>query len=241
MRMTLLSLGLMVFLVACGGTAPSTPQSGELPERGGRATEVSFAVSGGAPDRTEPPAEQKIIRTAALSVEVEDLDAAERETRSAVEELGGRIESASRTGEESMRFRIRVPAGGLDRMLGATAALGRVLSRQIGESDVTTRYIDVEARLKTRLALRDRLQALLAEAKSVEDVLNIERELARVQGEIDAMQGQLDYLDRQVAESTIDLTLQVPEVTPPEQKPGPLGYVFVGLWKAVKWLFVWEQ
>jgi hypothetical protein len=55
------------------------------------------------------------------------------------------------------------------------------------------------------------------------------------------MQGQLDYMDRQVAESTLDLTLQIPEVTPPETKPGPLGYVFVGIWKAVKWLFVWEK
>jgi hypothetical protein len=82
---------------------------------------------------------------------------------------------------------------------------------------------------------------LLETAKSVEDILNIERELARVQGEIDSMQGQLDYMDRQVAESTLDLTLQTPEVTPPETKPGPLGYVFVGIWKAVKWLFVWEK
>mgnify|MGYP000446989817 CR=1 FL=1 len=64
---------------------------------------------------------------------------------------------------------------------------------------------------------------------------------ARVQGEIDAMQGQLDYLDRQVAESTLDLTLQIPAVTPPETRPGPLGYVALGLWKAVKWLFVWED
>ena len=143
--------------------------------------------------------------------------------------------------DERVYMRIRVPATGLDHTIPDAAALGRVLNRAISESDVTTRYIDTEARLKTRLALRDRLQKLLETATTVEDVLNIERELARVQGEIDAMQGQLDYLDRQVAESTLDLTLQIPAVTPPETRPGPLGYVALGLWKAVKWLFVWED
>jgi hypothetical protein len=234
------ALGLVGLLAACGAEKAPEPQSDPFP-RGGRNAEVSLAVSDAAvPPRSADP-QQKIIRSASLSVEVEDLDAATDSARSAAARLGGRIESATRTKDERVHMRIRVPSHALDSALADAANLGRVLNRSISESDVTTRYIDTAARLKTRLALRDRLQKLLETAKSVEDILNIERELARVQGEIDSMQGQLDYMDRQVAESTLDLTLQIPEVTPPETKPGPLGYVFVGIWKAVKWLFVWEK
>lgn len=229
-------------LVLCGcGRAAKVPQS-EFPEEAGRGVAASMMVAdesvvrGGAQETG-----QKIIRNAQLSVEVEDLDRADRAVRDAVQEMGGRVESATRFKDERIHLRVRIRAAGLDTALERAAGLGRVISRTVSENDVTTRYIDTEARLNTRLALRTRLQKLLESAESVEDLLNIERELARVQGEIDSMQGQLDYLDRQVDESTLDLTLQTPEVTPPEQKPGPLGYVFVGIWKAVKWLFVWEK
>ena len=226
-------------IVGCGDK-PGEPQS-DYSMRAGD-PEVALVAADGAGTRSAPAdPQQKIIRNAQLSVEVEDLDAAVGSVRRAVEERSGRIESSSRFEDERVHMRIRVPAIGLDPTIADASALGRVLNRTVSENDVTTRYIDTEARLKTRLALRDRLRTLLDTAESVEDVLNIERELARVQGEIDAMQGQLDYLDRQVAESTLDLTLQIPAVTPPETRPGPLGYVALGIWKAVKWLFVWED
>jgi hypothetical protein len=232
-------LFLLVFVAACA-EKPAEP----VTDYGARpgSSEVALMAADEAPARSAPAdPQQKIIRNGQLSVEVEDLDGAASIVRESVKSRGGRIESAARFSDERVHMRIRVPAEGLDSTIADASALGRVLSRMISENDVTTRYIDTEARLKTRLALRDRLNTLLETATTVEDVLNIERELARVQGEIDAMQGQLDYLDRQVSESTLDLTLQIPAVTPPETKPGPLGYVALGIWKAVKWLFVWEN
>jgi len=235
----LIAISLVLFVTSCG-EKPAEPESDYVAMAGG--PEVSLMAADEAPKRGAPAdPQQKIIRNGQLSVEVEDLDGAAATVRESVKSHRGRIESASRFSDERIHMRIRVPAEGLDPTIADASALGRVLTRMISESDVTTRYIDTEARLKTRLALRDRLKVLLESATTVEDILNIERELARVQGEIDAMQGQLDYLDRQVAESTLDLTLQIPEVTPPETKPGPLGYVALGIWKAVKWLFVWEE
>lgn len=225
-------------IVGCSENAPE-PQS-DVYVRGGRSGEVSFAVAEQAPAKAPDASQQKIIRNGQLGIEVEDLDAAATTVRESVRNRGGRIESATRIKDERVHMRIRIPAVELDPMISDASALGRVLNRTVSENDVTTRYIDTEARLKTRLTLRDRLQALLETATSVEDILNIERELARVQGEIDSMQGQLNYMDRQVAESTLDLTLQISEVTPPEKKPGPLGYVFVGIWNGIKWLFVRE-
>ena len=231
----------VVVLAGCGSNQPPEPAA-DFKSRPA-SPEVGLMVADEAPARGGAPADpqQKIIRNGQLALEVEDLDGAATRVRESVAARGGRIESASRFSDERIHMRIRVPAEALDPTISDASALGRVLSRTISESDVTTRYIDTEARLKTRLALRDRLKSLLETATTVEDVPNIERELARVQGEIDAMQGQLDYLDRQVAESALDLTLQIPAVTPPETKPGPLGYVALGIWKAVKWLFVWEK
>ena len=238
--MRFLFVVLSLILVASCSDKPVEPES-DYPVRAG-GPEVSLMAADEAPRKSSPAdPQQKIIRNGQLSVEVEDLEGAAAAVREAVKTRGGRIESASHFSDERIHMRIRVPAEALDPTIADASGLGRVLTRMISESDVTTRYIDTEARLKTRLALRDRLKALLETATTVEDVLNIERELARVQGDIDAMQGQLDYLDRQVAESTLDLTLQIPEVTPPETTPGPLGYVALGIWKAVKWLFVWEK
>lgn len=229
---------LALLLAACGPDAPA-PESeyGTMSKRGAAGGQMSLAM---ADQASAPQVDQKLIRNGQLTVEVADLDSAEAAVRSALLRQGGRIEAATRFKDEQIHLRIRVPASALDPTIALSAALGRVISRTVSESDVTTSYIDTQARLKTRLALRDRLAKLLETAESVEDILNIERELARVQGEIDGMQGQLDYLDRQVDESTLDLTLQTPGITPPEPRPGPLGYVFVGLWKAVKWLFIWD-
>lgn len=237
----ILVVSVLLVVSGCGGSAAPELKS-DAAMRSPMPGQVSLMAEGrGAERGGEASPQAKIIRNGQLGVEVEDLDAAAAVVRSSVQARAGRIESATRIGDDSVHMRIRIPSEGLDPIMADVSALGRVLNRTVSESDVSMQYIDTEARLKTRLALRDRLQSLLETAESVEDILNIERELARVQGEIDAMQGQLNYLDRQVDESTLDVTLQTPAVTPPETKPGPLGYVFLGIWKAVKWLFVWEN
>ncbi len=62
--------------------------------------------------------------------------------------------------------------------------------------DKTLPFLDIEKRLEVKIALRDRLIAMLKDpgAKSAADLASIEKELAEVQGDIEAITAQRDYL-----------------------------------------------
>jgi hypothetical protein len=81
-----------------------------------------------------------------------------------------------------------------------------VKERRIEREDKTLQVVDVEARLNNLGELRDRLRHLLeSRPGSLKDVLETERELARVQGELDAMAAQRKAL----ANETEKILLQV--------------------------------
>ena len=64
------------------------------------------------------------------------------------------------------------------------------------------------------------------------EVLEVERELSRVTTEVERLDGQLRSLADRVALSTVRLTVA------DGVRPGPVGYVLVGVYEVVKWLFV---
>lgn len=77
----------------------------------------------------------------------------------------------------------------------------------IAGEDVTEEYVDVEAQLKNKTVLRDRLQKLLETATKVEDILSIETKLNRVQGDIESMEARIRSLKGKVDMATINLYL----------------------------------
>lgn len=129
---------------------------------------------------------------------------------------------------------LRIPDARLDPTLDALAALGDETRREIRVADVTAAYTDLEVRLANARALQTRLQALLDQADTVADVLAVERELARVTTDVDLLEGRLRLLQNQVAFSTVRFTVH------DDVDPGPLGWVAVGLYEGIKWLFVWD-
>lgn len=89
----------------------------------------------------------------------------------------------------------------------ADEAGGRVISENTNSEDLTRQIVDTEARLRAQTALRDRLQELLRSRPGrLADLLEIERELARVQGEIDAVQSSLAVMRTRVSMSELTLT-----------------------------------
>jgi hypothetical protein len=88
----------------------------------------------------------------------------------------------------------------------AEAAGGRIISETTNAEDLTRQMVDTEARLRAQTALRDRLQELLRSRPGrLADLLEVERELARVQGEIDAVQSSLAVMRTRVAMSELNL------------------------------------
>ena len=84
------------------------------------------------------------------------------------------------------------------------AAGGRIQGQTTSTEDLTRQIVDTEARLRAQTALRDRLQELLRSRPGrLADLLEVERELARVQGEIDSVQSNLAVMRTRVAMSEL--------------------------------------
>ena len=106
---------------------------------------------------------------------------------------------------------LRAAPGWLDEFrTGLEASLeasdGRVTSSSVSAEDLTRSIFDADARLQAQTALRERLLALLEtrDAK-LQDLLSVERELARVQAEIESATAQLKTLRQRVSMSVMDI------------------------------------
>jgi len=195
---------------------------------------LGCAGSSPAPLRTraESGDARKVAKTAELTVEVSEPDAAKGEVERIVAQAGGLIERSTATKDANVSIQCRVPAAQLDSVMDAVAKLGSEESRSVTAVDVTDQYADLDTRLRNDQALRGRLQELLSRAKDVQDVLAIEKELTRIQSEIETLQGQLDRLKTEVALSGLTVSLERKHVL------GPLGYLGYGLVWGISKLFV---
>lgn len=179
--------------------------------------------------------ERMLAWKASLSVEVADVTNAALRAVALAEQNGGYLESRSDHSYGGTSLKLRLPAPAFTNAIGALEALGRVESRSVESEDVTEQYVDVEARLKNRIVLRDRLRKLLDQATEVKDVLAIETELNRVQGDVDSMEARIKALKGRVDYAVLDLHLSQ---KPPAKILGPLGYLLKGLYWTVEKLFV---
>ncbi|KAA5803611.1 DUF4349 domain-containing protein [Alkalicaulis satelles] len=94
------------------------------------------------------------------------------------------------------------------------SAGGSVISEQTGVEDLTTQIVDGEARLRARVALRDRLQAMLEQREArLEELIQVERELARVQADIESRESVIAALRLRVSMSELGVSYQ-PQLTP---------------------------
>ena len=182
--------------------------------------------------KTELRADRMLIWKANLTIEVANVSKAVCEATAQAEAQGGYVEQKSDQGEESASVTLRVPANVFKAAVGSFESLGKVTFRNLTGEDVTEQYVDVDAKLKNLILLRDRLKQHLDKAVDVKDIVAIETELNRVQTELDSLQGRIKSLKGQVDYSTIVLDLKRKSI------PGPLGYFFSKAWWCVEKLFV---
>jgi hypothetical protein len=213
------SLGYVTEQRHTGGAAPALQQA---------AAKAATTGSVTAPGLSSVFASLKLIRTAAISVEVEKYDRAAEEIVRVAEGFGGYLAEAQVTrGQQDRRsgtLTIRVPSQHFGAALSALKGLGKVKSENVNTQDVTKAYTDLETRLKVKRDTADRLRELLrTRTAGLADVLTAERELARVTEEIEQMEGERRFYDAQVAFSTIALTVFEPQALVEPGVFAPIG------------------
>lgn len=171
-----------------------------------------------APDQPPPgnPARPRmIIRTAGLSCEVASFDEALDGIRSITTRFNGYIVTSSRSGGDTDyvygEVVMRIPSAQFDAALAAIKeTVQTVESERIDGNDVSEQFYDLVARLDNKKKAEKRYQEILRSARTVKDILEVEKALTEVRGEIERMEGRRRYLADQVAMSTISLDLHEP-------------------------------
>ena len=170
-------------------------------------------------------AQRQVVSQASVSMEVDEVPVAVAQVRTTAESLGGFVGQLSSSGgpeRQQSIMTIRVPQAEFFTALEHIKSLGKVRSENVGSEDVTERFIDLEARLRSALREEESLLSLLDKANQVSEILTIERELSRVRSDIERAQGQLNFLERRVDLSTITVSLFPPDAEVAEPPSGSL-------------------
>ena len=193
-------------------------------------------TEGEATEASETGDSAKLIYTANLTVETRDYETSCDAIDTALAEAGGYLESSdgsSYTGQSrSLSLTMRIPQENYDSFLEAVATVGNLLNKSEQIEDVTSQYMDLEARLTNLESQRTRLQQLQASAETLADLLDIESKLSDVQYQIESWQSQLDWYSKQVACSTVYVTLQEVETYTPSDESfgGRVAEAFASGW-----------
>ncbi|MFH1360607.1 MAG: DUF4349 domain-containing protein [Candidatus Omnitrophota bacterium] len=151
---------------------------------------------------------RKLIKKAKMTLEVKNCeDTAKRIADIAVHYEGYVLSSDIKSyqgGSKRGTTIFKVLPKFLENALADLKTLGRVDSLEVKGEDVTEEYVDLKARLDNAEAVRQRMLKVLDEkAKDVKDILQVEKELARIGEEIEKIKGRMKYIDTQVDLSTV--------------------------------------
>lgn len=125
-----------------------------------------------------------------------------------------------------------VPSDSITLFVNQLTIYGDILEKEIKGVEITNAYQNLQIRLETAYKTRERYLQLLEKAYDVTSSLKIERELERINGTIDEIEFSLDRMDKRLKYAQIEVSWKK------QNKPGPIGYLAIGIYTGVKWLFV---
>lgn len=162
---------------------------------------------------TAAEVDQRIIKTASMRVEVNDVAESVKALVDYASTAGGFIERSSvlekTDGTKSGTIVLRVPVKSFEDALERVRSEAEVVRQETIEGqDVTEQYTDLQAQLRNTRAQETAYLDILAQARSVEDILKVQVQLGQIRGQIERLEGRIKYLENLTGFSTIRVSLE---------------------------------
>jgi hypothetical protein len=175
------------------------------------------------------PAGRDIVYRGQISVRVENVTAAATKAESITRAVDGVVfaeETSNVPGspeESSASLTLRVPPTEFRATLRRLAGLGDRLSQSQTAEDVTTQVVDTASRVASQQRSVARVRALLSEANTIGEVVQVEAELAKRESDLESLEAQLARLKDVTALATIEVHLVGPDADEPDEQD--LGFL----------------
>ena len=213
---------------------------------------TSDTASGDATDTESAAAEnelnpEKLVYTASVELETKDFDAAVDQLNERLDEVGGIIQdenfyddtpweyyygiyddSTTRkvSGYKRLVTTVRVPTANLDAFLNDIGGIGHVTSSSSYVSNITQEYYSTKSYLESYQNQLDVLLGMYEQCETIDEMITVEQRISEVQAEINQLTTRISSYDRDVAYSTVTITMnEVTEYsdTPREQEEKSFG------------------
>ncbi len=161
---------------------------------------------------------KKIVKEGDISFEAKDIADTRKQLLSTLHKLGGYLDEDNETlnnddNRKEYVLKARIPAKNFDVFLDSVSTgAAKIDSKHISISDVTTQFIDMTTRLHNQKILEAIYINLLKRASKMSDVLEVEDKLTDARTEIESEQGQLNYMNKQIAYSSLDITFYTKQI-----------------------------
>ncbi|HEY7968916.1 MAG TPA: DUF4349 domain-containing protein [Candidatus Limnocylindrales bacterium] len=219
---------------AAVGTGPnsegSSSQDQPAPEGGAEAgSGVSTDQAATANAAPLPPPTLLIIHKGTLTLEVASVGPATASAANLVTSSGGFVAGSKEAGtgaDAAATADYRIPADAWERTLAGLRDLATVRAQEISTDEVTGQVVDLGARIANLRATESALQAIMARASKIEDVLAVQKQLTDTRGQIEELVAQKASLEDRAAFGSLSVTFVLPprpapaSTRPPGWDPG---------------------
>lgn len=160
------------------------------------------------------PTEPLLIKNADLRLEVATLEPALERVRQVASDQNGTLSDLDLRSEAGERrtatATVKVPSARFDATLSALRAVGQVRSESVRSEDVTEEFVDLRAKQSALSEQLVQYRRIMANTSTVEDVIVVQKEIERIQVELDRAEGRLRYLESRTSFSRITLRFEEP-------------------------------
>jgi hypothetical protein len=154
--------------------------------------------------------DKKIVKNATLHAEVKDYKTFSQQLSEKVKRYGGYVSQEEQSQSDYQiqnSVVIKVPVDQFENAVNdLTRDVSKLNEKRISSEDVTTQLTDGKSRLEAKKQVRLRYLDLLKQAKNMEEILTVQKEINDIQEEIELVNGRINSLSRESAMSTINLT-----------------------------------